>query len=178
MDERDFELNAHIPGELIERYISIELKDLEGQTLTDEEKLFLMKMEFSSMLVDGVLENALLEYGLERGIRAATKIAASTERNPLDEAIEKALKSGQSSVIIDIGGEELELLRIQDADVATPCYQQGYRYLIERRGQEEQEVDPAGLINISIRDVKKMRFSFDRENRIIKLRESDAGSGS
>jgi len=182
----------NLPTEWMGRFVALQLKELQDEALSQEDELFLAKVEFAARVVPGVLEDALMQYGVgaDFEIDEATpikeeneiwladsyryRIAASTSssESALYQEVQRALEAHQSVLRRQFEAAHLDILQIHAAEgTVEPCYQEGYTFIVERKDLGRQTVGKFGGIVIAIKDLEKMTLEHKPDTRTIRLYE-------
>jgi hypothetical protein len=157
----------------VERFIQCRLREIDLEELPPEEADFVAAVEFASVSLPGVLEESILEFGLEQTSPASISrlAAASTaDRETAYEQVIKAIDEGKNFVSLESEGRYIDVLSILSADgPVAPLYQDAYNFIVEKEGQDAQAVGPYGGIYLSLEELKTMVLSCDAEARTIRL---------
>jgi hypothetical protein len=154
-----------------DRFVELQIRDLRGEPLTDQERAFLSSVEMAGQTLDGALENEILTRGLEPA-QAAYRIAASTAETSIYRDVRRAIEEGKTEVTLETETGSLSVIRIHaQENLVEPLFQQGFTFLIERRGSQEEKLGKYGGVFIAVDDLKKMEMTFDRDSKTIRLRE-------
>lgn len=160
-------------GGWVESFIQCRLRELDLEEITLEEADFVAAVELASVSLPGVLEESILEFGLEQTYPALISrlAAASTaDRDTAYEQVIKAIDEGKYFVSLEIEGRDIHVLSILSADgPVAPLYQDAYTFIVEKEGQDAQAVGPYGGIYLSLEELKTMLLSYDAEAEIIRL---------
>lgn len=157
----------------VERFIQYRLRELDLEELTPEEADFVAAVELTSVSLPGVLEESILEFGLEKTQSASISrlAAASTpDRETAYEQVVKAIDEGKHFVSLRLEGREIDVLSIVSADgPVAPFYQDDLTFIVEKESQNAQTVGPYGGIYLSLEELKTMFLQYDAKARIIRL---------
>lgn len=156
----------------VERFIQYRLRELDLEELTPEEADFVDAVELTSVSLPGVLEESILEIGLEKTQPASIgRLAAATpDHETAYEQVLKAIDEGKHFVSLRLEGREVDVLSIVSADgPVAPLYQDDITFIVAKKGQDAQTVGPYGGIYLSLEELKTMFLRYDPKARIIRL---------
>ncbi|MEW6209236.1 MAG: hypothetical protein AB1631_12770 [Acidobacteriota bacterium] len=154
-----------------DRFVELQIRDLRGERLTDQERAFLALVEMTGQTLGGALENEILKCGLEQA-RSAYRIAASTAETSIHREVLKAIEEGKTEVTLEAERGPLSVLRIHaQENLVEPLFHEGFTFIIERTGFGEEPLGRYGGVFIAVDDLKKMEMTFDADSKTIRLRE-------
>jgi hypothetical protein len=183
-----YPLRRVAPGDAdwIGHYVELQLKDLREEPLTEEEQDFLDEVALAAMAVPDALEGLILARALnvaeaidsdedELSVAAPPPmlcVAASTSPRLFD-ALRMAVEQGMKHVAVDADGSALPVLRIDiETGLAEACYQDGYTFIISRRGAQPETVTPLGGVFVALSALKTMTLTYDSGSKTISLSEA------
>jgi len=199
MNEKPNKLHLVKQEDWMRHFIQCQLRELAQEELSNEDAEFSAAIIAMAATMPGVLDEALLEYGLSpassidhQTARAATPSLKNSSfvNNPLTEAVVKygvaaaspepiyrqvvtAIGKGRKFVEFEIADDKLELLQIGSSDATVkPCFQENYIFIVEREGAEPQTVTFYGGIYLSLEELKRMFLEYDDKARTIRLHHS------
>jgi hypothetical protein len=157
-------------------FVELQLRDLRGESLTQEERRFIAAVGLAEQGLPGALAEALLELGLGAQSPGAglARVAAADlpDESEVYRAVQESIREGQTFYHLEVEGRPLPVLEIFGAEeMVTPCYCEGYTTVVERRSFERQVVGRYGGIFIALSDLKRMNLDYDEGSRTIRLYE-------
>ncbi len=165
--------NKQFQKEWVDRFVELQIRDLRGEPLTDQERAFLACMEMAGRMLGDALESEIIKYGLEDArSESAYCIAASTAESSIYREVQKAIGEGKTEVMLETETDTLSIIQIHaQENLVEPIFHEGFTFVIERAGFEGQLLGRYGGIFISIDDLKKMEMTFDPDSKTIRLHE-------
>jgi hypothetical protein len=155
------------------QFVELQLKQLRGEDLTDQEAAFIAGVELLEEVMPGVLEETLLGPFMAED-EEPYRVAASSAGSVYDQVIE-AVRQKLENLSVETGGEPLPVLRISaEENLVEPVYQEGYTFLVQRPGGRLEEVTRLGGLFLGFDELRSMRLAFEPATRTIRLSNGSA----
>jgi hypothetical protein len=196
MNEEHHFLRLVEPEDWVQRFIRCQLRELDGEELTPEDAAFVASIEAAATTMPGLLEDALLKYGLTPAAsnarhaapeparpREDTAAAGASHREavarygvaaaspePVYQQVVEAIEEGKDSVYLEMGGDSLEVLQITSpTGPVKPLFHEGYTFVVERAGAEPQTITPYGGVYLSLEELRGMFLEYNAKDKTIRL---------
>jgi hypothetical protein len=157
-----------------ERYVACCHDLLEDRPLDPALQALVAEVEAAAAALPGELEAALLRYGLTQ-VEAASelRLAAASPSPPASvyELVRQALAAGKDHVAVDLGQGEATILQIVASEgIVVPCFLESWTFTLEREDGQVETVGPYGGVFLSLEQLKRLRLTYDPEERTVRLR--------
>ena len=180
-------MNENKIREIVEGYVSVAEKLLNGQPLSSEERRLENAVDLVEKLVPGAFEEMLLEYAFsgesdrsdepsdieppDAGQILAVAASSLEKESTLFDALQDAVRNKRETVTARLeDGREIEVLKILvKEEMVEPCLIEGKTVVVESGRIGTQEVTQYGGIFIPWEDLKKMSMHFEKDKIVFKM---------
>ncbi len=159
----------------LRRFAEVQLKELRNEALGPSETSVLAQAAVIGRIAPGLLEESLLSVALESEEEGVYRAAAASSKGPgaIYEAVQEAIREGKTFLEVPLADRSFPLFELDPSGgLVQPKYQNGYTFVIERRGQPPQTVGPYGGVFVAIEDLRQMVLVFEASRKTIRLSEA------